>query len=36
MKKNLELKKEIISKIVTVGSDHPKNHNGWQQKIKEN
>ncbi len=33
--KNLELKQEIISQITIVGSDHPKNHSGWQQKIKE-
>ncbi len=33
--KNLEAKREIISKIIEVGSNHPKNHSGWQQKIKE-
>ncbi|WP_405207631.1 DUF349 domain-containing protein [Aquimarina sp. LLG6339-5] len=33
--KNLEVKQEIISKIIKVASDHPKNHGGWQQKIKE-
>ncbi|MDH7447028.1 DUF349 domain-containing protein [Aquimarina sp. 2201CG14-23] len=33
--KNLEVKQDIISKIIEVGSDHPKNHSGWQQKIKE-
>ncbi|SEL39161.1 protein of unknown function [Aquimarina amphilecti] len=33
--KNLEVKQEIIAKIITVASEHPKNHGGWQQKIKE-
>ncbi|WP_108868603.1 DUF349 domain-containing protein [Aquimarina aquimarini] len=33
--KNLEVKREIITKIIGVSIDHPKNHNGWQQKIKE-
>ncbi len=33
--KNLEVKNEIIAKIVEVGSALPKNHSGWQQKIKE-
>ncbi len=33
--KNLELKQEIIAKIIETGADHPKNHSGWQQKIKE-
>lgn len=33
--KNLEKKQEIIAQIIEVGSNHPKNHNGWQQKIKE-
>ncbi|RZT00366.1 DUF349 domain-containing protein [Aquimarina brevivitae] len=32
---NLEKKLQIIDQIIKVGSDHPKNHNGWQQKIKE-
>lgn len=32
---NLLVKQGIITKIVEVSSDHPKNHNGWQQKIKE-
>jgi hypothetical protein len=32
---NLEVKKEIIAKIIEVSQDHPKNHSGWQQKIKE-
>ncbi|WP_103865257.1 DUF349 domain-containing protein [Aquimarina sp. I32.4] len=32
---NLEVKREIITKIIGVSIDHPKNHNGWQQKIKE-
>ncbi len=32
---NLEKKQEIIQKIIAVGSDHPRNHSGWQQKIKE-
>ncbi|MBG6132315.1 hypothetical protein IWQ47_003713 [Aquimarina sp. EL_43] len=32
---NLEVKREIIAKIIEVSQDHPKNHNGWQQKIKE-
>ncbi|WP_062059528.1 DUF349 domain-containing protein [Aquimarina longa] len=32
---NLEVKREIITKIIEVGQDHPKNHSGWQQKIKE-
>ncbi len=32
---NLEVKKEIITKIVSVAQDQPKNHSGWQQKIKE-
>ncbi|MBQ0735772.1 DUF349 domain-containing protein [Aquimarina celericrescens] len=32
---NLEVKKEIIKKIVEVSSSHPSNHSGWQQKIKE-
>ncbi|WP_034229891.1 DUF349 domain-containing protein [Aquimarina pacifica] len=35
LEKNLEVKKEIIAKIVEVSSDHPKNHSGWQQKIKD-
>lgn len=35
LEKNLEEKKEIISQIIEVSSDQPKNHNGWQQKIKE-
>ena len=33
--KNLDKKNEIISRIIEVASNHPKNHNGWQQKIKE-
>ncbi|MBQ4820225.1 DUF349 domain-containing protein [Aquimarina sp. MMG016] len=33
--KNLEVKQGIIAKLIEVGSDHPKNHSGWQQKIKE-
>ncbi|WP_109437059.1 DUF349 domain-containing protein [Aquimarina sp. AU119] len=33
--KNLEVKREIISKITKVSSEHPNNHSGWQQKIKE-
>ncbi|WP_103070670.1 DUF349 domain-containing protein [Aquimarina sediminis] len=33
--KNLDTKREIIAKIAEVGSDHPKNHSGWQHKIKE-
>ncbi len=33
--KNLEVKNEIIEKIVEVSAGHPKNHSGWQQKIKE-
>ncbi|MEW7280792.1 DUF349 domain-containing protein [Aquimarina sp. 2201CG1-2-11] len=33
--KNLEVKRVIISKIITVSEDRPKNHSGWQQKIKE-
>ncbi|MEW7292741.1 DUF349 domain-containing protein [Aquimarina sp. 2304DJ70-9] len=33
--KNFEVKKEIIAKIIDVSSDHPKNHSGWQHKIKE-
>jgi len=33
--KNLEVKREIIQEIVSVSNDSPKNHNGWQQKIKE-
>ncbi|MDY8133981.1 DUF349 domain-containing protein [Aquimarina sp. 2201CG5-10] len=33
--KNLEAKNDIIAKIIEVSSDLPKNHNGWQQKIKE-
>ncbi len=33
--KNLEVKQEIIDKIIEVSSDHPKNHSGWQQKIKK-
>ncbi|MFD2561568.1 DUF349 domain-containing protein [Aquimarina rubra] len=33
--KNLEVKQGIITKIIEVTSDHPKNHGGWQQKIKE-
>ncbi|WP_378183926.1 DUF349 domain-containing protein [Aquimarina sp. SS2-1] len=33
--KNLEVKQGIIEKIRNVASDHPKNHAGWQQKIKE-
>ncbi|MHA7057788.1 DUF349 domain-containing protein [Aquimarina sp. M1] len=33
--KNLEVKQEIIAKIIEVASDHPKNHSGWQQKIRE-
>ncbi len=32
---NLEVKKEIINKIITVAADQPNNHSGWQQKIKE-
>ncbi|MGY3793690.1 DUF349 domain-containing protein [Aquimarina sp. 433] len=32
---NLVVKQGIINKIIEVSSDHPKNHNGWQQKIKE-
>lgn len=32
---NLEVKREIIAKIIEVSQDHPKNHSGWQQKIKE-
>ncbi|WP_082994929.1 MULTISPECIES: DUF349 domain-containing protein [Aquimarina] len=32
---NLVVKREIIAKIIEVSQDHPKNHNGWQQKIKE-
>ncbi len=32
---NLVVKEEIIAQIIEVGSDHPKNHAGWQQKIKE-
>ncbi|WP_109298760.1 DUF349 domain-containing protein [Aquimarina sp. AU474] len=32
---NLEIKKEIISKIINVAGDRPSNHSGWQQKIKE-
>lgn len=32
---NLEVKREIITKIIEVSQDHPKNHSGWQQKIKE-
>ncbi len=32
---NLENKREIIQKIIEVGSGHPNNHSGWQQKIKE-
>ncbi len=31
---NLEKKREIIQKIIEVGSNHPNNHSGWQQKIK--
>ncbi|WP_299245169.1 DUF349 domain-containing protein [uncultured Aquimarina sp.] len=33
--KNLEVKQEIIAKIIEVAAEHPKNHGGWQQKIKE-
>ncbi|KAA1247822.1 DUF349 domain-containing protein [Aquimarina sp. RZ0] len=33
--KNLEVKQDIIDKIVETASVHPKNHSGWQQKIKE-
>ncbi len=33
--KNLEIKNEIIKEIIEVGSNHPQNHSGWQQKIKE-
>ncbi len=33
--KNLEIKREIIAKIVEVGSGNPSSHSGWQQKIKE-
>ncbi|MCK8522128.1 DUF349 domain-containing protein [Aquimarina sp. D1M17] len=32
---NLENKRQIIEKIIEVGSNHPSNHSGWQQKIKE-
>ncbi|WP_438424582.1 DUF349 domain-containing protein [Aquimarina macrocephali] len=32
---NLVVKREIIAKIIEVSQDHPKNHGGWQQKIKE-
>ncbi len=32
---NLEVKREIIAKIIEISQDHPKNHSGWQQKIKE-
>jgi len=32
---NLENKREIIKKITQVSAEHPKNHSGWQQKIKE-
>ncbi|WP_024771210.1 DUF349 domain-containing protein [Aquimarina macrocephali] len=32
---NLVVKREIIAKIIEVSQDHPKNHSGWQQKIKE-
>lgn len=33
--KNLEVKNEIIAKIVAISTDPAKNHSGWQQKIKE-
>lgn len=33
--KNLIQKQQIIDQITQVGSDQPKNHSGWQQKIKE-
>ncbi|MBP2830566.1 DUF349 domain-containing protein [Aquimarina sp. U1-2] len=32
---NLEVKKEIITKIIEIASSPANNHNGWQQKIKE-
>lgn len=32
---NLVKKQEIIAKIIEVASDQPKNHNGWQLKIKD-
>ncbi len=32
---NFEVKKEIIGKILEISADHPKNHSGWQHKIKE-
>jgi hypothetical protein len=32
--KNLELKEEIISKIITVSNDTSNAHNAWQKKIK--
>lgn len=33
--KNLEKKHDIIDSIIEVGKEHPRNHNGWQQKIKQ-
>ncbi len=33
--KNLEVKQEIISKIIAVNTDKSDNHKGWQNKIKD-
>ncbi len=33
--KNLEVKQDIIAKIIEVSATNPNNHSGWQQKIKE-